>query len=678
MTIGERRRLATVFGGLALVAVVVIGRLGELQVLHAAENRAPRVPLRTRALAAARGTILDRDGERLAFDRPVLEIRAEVERIAGFPTADRGLDARAVRAAKERLVRDLLWALARDEVRFRAPAARDALRDALEHRVEQAIESALRHGRRKIDILVDRSADEGAAILALESLDFRNGGEHHDDYRLYLHKTLRHQRVYAEPERASGVVGTVTPTPLERQRPDGTVVVVDDRTPVSGLERLAVLEPGAAGFEHELVDAGRRPMWTGSRRDPARPSIVHTTIDRELQVRADIELAAAADTVTVAYGSPPEWGALVLVDVPTGGVLAAASYAAAEDGTRARHQAFAPSQCLFEPGSVVKPLHLAMVLDRGLCSIDELVDCQPGYRAGSDCEPPASARRLIRDSHRCGVIPMAQVLIQSSNIGAVRLGLRLGPQGIEDYLQHYRFGSRTGVLLPGELAGRRPGAIPTLSRVEQIVFTGPSVLFGYQMQVTVLQVARAYLSFLSRHDRELRLVAAVDVDGERRTAPADSGSAPYFGQRALDLVKDALVQVVEHRSGTARAIGAWLRKLRAEGRPHLEIAGKTGTSQYRGRTRQWNGAAFEGDIRTSSFVGFTPVREPRYLVVCVLQKAGAGSFYGGTYAAPAASRLLVHALEREGGESQASPDRSGFDGTGFGTEPGGSDYSKRR
>lgn len=681
---GERLRVGGVFGVLGLVALVVTVRLCDLQVVRAESGGDGALPLRTRALPAPRGTLLDRSGEPLAFDRPVYEIRAEVERVPGLPDDKHPLDVERLRAAKDHLVGDLVWALGRDEIRFGDPKARDELRAHLESRVVRALERALRTRRTSIDVLVERTVDDAGAIAALESLDFRaparREGAAPRGYRLYLHKILRFERVYAEPERAVGVVGTVRDGPLRVRGVDGRVGVVDDRVPVSGLECLRVLEPGARGQERRLVDALNRALWTGRRTEPMPGAVVRTTIDRELQVRADIEIEAAADAVTAHYESPPEWGAMVLVHVPTGGILAAASYSVKPNGSRSRDRygAFGPTQRVFQPGSVVKPLHVAMALDRGLVDWSETIDCSPGYLAGSDHGARSRRPRVIKDSHPNGVMTPRDVLVRSSNIGAIRLGLRLGPEGMEEYLRHYRFGTATDVLLPGELGGSRPKPIPSLNRTDQYVYAGPSVLFGYAIDVTALQVARAYRSFLLRRECGLRIVDGVEVDGRYRRLPPEPETEPFLGQQALDLVKDALVAVVEDEHGTARRVGTWLRRLRAEGRPYLEIAGKTGTSQYAGVCVKWNGETGRSDIRTSSFVGFTPVREPRYLVVCVLQKAGAGSFYGGTYAAPAASRLLVRALEREAAGPAAPVDRSGSLGVAIGTGPGGPDNQKRR
>jgi cell division protein FtsI/penicillin-binding protein 2 len=667
----DRLRMGLLFGTLAVPFGAVLVRLADLQLVRPASAGARSIPLKTSAIPAERGRILDRHGEELASDRPVYEVRAEVQAVPGLPGGDPfgRVDLDVLRAFKNRVVTDVLWALGKDPDRFLDPASRDVVRETLEKRVIRALERAVDGERKSIDFLIDRTIDDADAIAALRSLDCRSKGRVRDEavtWRVFLHENVRFERVYAEPDHAAGVIGLVRDEPLVV---DGQKIA--DRRPISGLERLASLLPQEDGEHSRLVDALSRAMWIDRRREPKPGAVVQTTLDRSLQRRADLEVARAAEDVAAQYGSVPEWAGLVLVDVKTGGILAAASYTAAKDGSRDRNGAFAPTQRLFPPGSVVKPLHVAMVLERGLLDWDETIDCRPGYLAGSDFLRPVPARRTIRDSHQNGPLPVAQVLIQSSNIGAIRIGLRLGPDGLDEYLERYGFGRASGAELPGELVGGVPQQISAQSVNEQYVYAGPSVLFGYQIQATILQVARAYLTFLSGWSRDLHLVTQ-GVESARHAGER------FLSSATLETVKNALVGVLEDEHGTARRVGAWVKKLRVDGYVDLEIAGKTGTSQYAGRARRWDGEVVSGDVRTASFVGFTPVRDPRFLAVCVVQKVGASSFYGGTYAAPAASRLLFEALVRASKESTARVDRSGSTRVAGGAEPGGSAILSRR
>ena len=683
MSGGERLRSLVVFGVLAFAAAAVLLRLGELQLVGptalAATRKGP--PLETTELLAPRGRILDRNGVPLAYDRPLYELRVEVRAFAGLPTAaGEDSDDAVIAQTSRRLVGDLVWALAKDDERYAAAADRDALRARLDMRVATAVRQAQRAGRDVIDILVDRELDDAGALSALRALDDRRavaGQDRGRGYRIFVHATRHYERVYADPDAVCQVVGRLRDGRLDRESEDGRSVVVDDRIAVFGLERLAMLEPRGKGEQRRMRDARRHALWVDGDQPPESGAELHTTIDRVLQVRADAELERVVEGVVARYEGPPEWATMVLIDVATGGISAIGSYAAAQDGSRFRGGAMAASQRLFPPGSVVKPLHLAFAYERGLVQPDESSDCRPGYQAGSE-QLGGRTARTIRDSHPQGMLSPAGVIIRSSNIGAVRLGLRLGAEGMQDYLEFCRFGERTGVSLPAELRGSRPAPIPSLSRREQFVYSGPSILFGYQMQVTALQVARAFLSFLSGRARELRLVRGVEIDGIWHENDVDPRGPLVLSARSLDFVKDAMVGVVEHEHGTAHRVGTWLRSLRAQGRPELEIAGKTGTSEYDGRGTTWDGKPFNGPIRTSSFVGFTPVREPRYLVVCVIQKAGAGSFYGGTYAALAASRLLVAALDRDLEGSTPPASRSGLSVVTSGAEPSRSGSNERR
>src|SRR5690606_16889205 len=211
-------------------------------------------------------------------------------------------------------------------------------------------------------------------------------------YSVAIHLIRRYERVHPSREATLGVVGVVR---------RATGVPGDDRVGVSGLERLTVLRPRAPSARGARTRAGGLAYWSNAVAHPTAGATVRTSLDLALQECADREIEAAAESVRESYGSPPEWGAMLLVDVETGGLLAAASYTAGRDGQRDRYGAFAPTHRLFEPGSVVKPLHMALALERGLIDWTEPVDCRPGYQAGQELTSRVGRlpRRTIRDSH---------------------------------------------------------------------------------------------------------------------------------------------------------------------------------------------------------------------------------------------------------------------------------------
>ena len=308
------------------------------------------------------------------------------------------------------------------------------------------------------------------------------------------------------------------------------------------------------------------------------------------------------------------------------------------DGEREPTGAFGPTQRMFEPGSVVKPLHVAIGLERGHYAIDDVVNTGDGIlRFGG-------ASRSIVDDHPAPRLSVHDVLVKSSNVGAVRLGLSMGMDDLEDYLRLYRFGVAAVPVVPGELVVDRPSDLRNMPTREQRLWTAPSVCFGYALPVNALQVARAFLSMVSGRQRELRIVDGLVIDGEFRPAPAPATPAREFlSPPTVARITAALVDVVHE--GTARGV---LREL--EGRPleRGDVAGKTGTSRYDGPAILWTGERQpSARISTATFVGYAPAVNPRYLAVCVLQKVGVSGFYGGTYAAPAAVRLLLDALASE-------------------------------
>jgi len=171
-----------------------------------------------------------------------------------------------------------------------------------------------------------------------------------------------------------------------------------------------------------------------------------------------------------------------------------------------------------------------------------------------------------------------------------------------------------------------------------------SFSFGYEMQVTAMQMARAYLRLFRGAGADLRVCRGLEIGGEWHAAPPAGGPGPKFRPDVVELVREAMVDVV---SADPHATGFHMhgRMLKETGIDlHGVVAGKTGTAASRigipGRGKV--------EVRNASFVGVFPAEAPRWLAVCVLQKDDSARFYGGSYAAPPAVRLLLQCenLER--------------------------------
>ena len=638
----ERRGVRIGFGLLAVLAIALLVRLGQLQLVadrQAALGSIERQGRRAIRTPAPRGSILDRHGECLAYDRPVFEVRAEArfrtESREGGPSAD----------YVQTLGAELAWALSADAAPGEGASIRNRWRATLRGRIRSAVPRRRLDRRlprkrgqtkslwqRSIDFLVASSVDSALVVARLRELARKH-------WYLTLHFRGDYERVYPAREATFGIVGHVG----EIELPNGTHRVVH-----TGIEQLRVLAPGRSGERPLRVDARARRFHAGLPTPPDAPVVVQTTLDLGLQQDAVRHLGRAVGVVEKRYQSPPTWGALLLVEIASGDLLAAASY---RRGTHPAAGAFAPTQSLCAPGSVVKPLVFALALEAGALDWElDRIDCRPN-RPRNGWRVPG-ARRTITDEHRCEVISAHDILVQSSNIGAVQVGLRLGREHFAQFLDLYQFGRPSGCGLPGERAGTVQPPDRDLGRLSERMFSGytaPSFSIGYDYNVSPIQVTRAYLTLLSGAKRDLRVFRRYRIGTRTIDVPRPPTGPRVLSDATLARLRAAMVDVVgDHENATGKPILARLREL---GYDHGTIAGKTGTSE---ETRTVDGRRVM--VRTALFAGFLPVDAPRYLAVCVLQKERASSFWGGRYAGPAAAELLLDAATRATHPRRPGPD----------------------
>lgn len=628
MTTRTSVRAALFFGLLGVIGLGLTARLFYLQVIRAPYNRSEVEQYRRSEdrLPSSRGTIVDRHGELLAFDRSVFEVRAEA-----YVALSKGSERQGFDEFARDLALDLGSALSLD-------AALDDQRRLLRARIDRRAPKDLAAGRHKIDFLVSPAIESAAVLWRLKQL--AESRERHG--KLYLHVQLDRRRTYPFRDATIGPVGFVG------ERGDGATVY-------RGMEAFAGLLPGAEGKRESWRDAKIQPFWTAALTAPRRPTVLETTLDLELQQVAHDELNRAIAAVEEQYGTPPAWGAMCLAEIETGDVLAMASYSSAAADPKVA--AFAPIQYLCNPGSVVKPLVFSIALEQGVLDWNgPLIDCRPTDSGG--WRVPDSSRR-IKDSHGCGELTPREVLVQSSNIGAARVGRRMGRQGILEYLERYQLGVATGTQLPGERSGRvfpGPDQLRSMPERQFMAYAAPSLSFGYGCNLPPIQILRAYLTLLSGGQRELRLYRRLAANGRVQELPPVPEGPRFVSKITLSRLVDAMRGVVSHEEqATGRHLADELDRLGATG----VVAGKTGTSEFDERR---DGRMVT--VRTASFAGFAPADRPRFVVICVLQKLEADHFWGGRYAAPAAGRLLLRAL------SQPPPRRSATPQVSVGTPEG--------
>lgn len=394
-------------------------------------------------------------------------------------------------------------------------------------------------------------------------------------------------RVYPEGEVARVLLGTVT---TEGQGQSGLELVLD--TLLRGTPGELVGRRDGRGELYPIPASPQTPARSG--RD------VYLTIDAKLQAIAEAALEAALEQTGSSGGD------VLMADPRTGELLAVASR---REGAAGAVPAFTSP---YEPGSTVKPFLLATLLGEGVARLEDRVYAERGeYR---------TPHRVITDVHPYDTISVAQVIQVSSNIGAAKLSDRLQPGVQYRYLRDFGFGTPTGIEIPGESPGllRRPDRWSALSQA--------SLAIGYEMLTTSLQLVMAYGAL---------------ANGGTLLKPALVREVSAEGESGWRFEPEPIRQVIDRN--TARRVSGVLQAAVGDGGTGteasletLKIAGKTGTA----RIASDGGYA---DLRyAASFVGYTPVDDPRLVIMAKLEDPQ-GSVYGGLTAAPV-TRAVVQAI----------------------------------
>jgi cell division protein FtsI (penicillin-binding protein 3) len=394
-------------------------------------------------------------------------------------------------------------------------------------------------------------------------------------------------------------------------------------------------EKGLAGVE-QIFDAsltgeagrvvfdkdGQRKAFESGGRAPRDGRTIVLTIDQTVQYIVERELAAAVERTHA------KSAAAVVLEPHTGEILALANAPAFDPNEAGEASAESRRndalQNIYEPGSTFKIVPYTAALEEKMIKPDTRIECE-----GSISLPG----RVVHD-HAHGSLTATEALAKSSNVAAIKLGLRLGNERLYDYIRRLGFGSKTGVELPGETAGLirpvsrwQPGSIG-------------SVPIGQEVGVTPVQMAAAY--------------GAVANDGVR--------VAPHLVRE----VRDAQGQVVEqskpevHRvvsEETARELRGMLESVTLKGTARaaqLEgytAAGKTGTAQkVDPKTHAYSQTKY-----VASFVGFAPVERPAAVIIVVMDEPE-GLHQGGQVAAPVFSEIANQILPYLDVMPDAAPD----------------------
>ncbi len=444
-----------------------------------------------------------------------------------------------------------------------------------------------RNGGRRFLWIARRIAPDQAQML--EAMDLAG-----------VHTRKEPKRFYPNGSLAANVLGYVG---LDGNGLAGIEQVYNEK--ITGEPGRLFIEKDSRGRSYESTEISGRPGQT-----------IILTIDQSIQYQAETALTAAIEQ------SNAKAGTAIVLDPHTGEILALANAPTFDpnDAGAALPAARAnwALQNIYEPGSTFKVVAFSAAIEKGLAKPDDHIDCQMGSIT--------VAKRLIHDHHPFGVLTIADALAKSSNVAAIKLGLRVGDPTMYEYITRFGFGSRTGIELPGETIG----LVRPLNR--WLPSSIGSVAIGQEVGVTPLQMVAAFGALandgvrIAPHlIREIRNAAGLPT---YRSSPEQRRVISKETATALRGMLEGVTL-----NGTAK-------KAQLDG---YTAAGKTGTAQkIDPRTRTYSRSKF-----VASFVGFAPVNNPAVVIIVVIDEPG-GSYHGGEVAAPVFRQIAEQILPELG------------------------------
>jgi cell division protein FtsI (penicillin-binding protein 3) len=376
-------------------------------------------------------------------------------------------------------------------------------------------------------------------------------------------------------------------------------VGLDDKG-LAGLEYgMDGLVRGRPGRVLLATDARRRSFQSTELAGRPGKNVV-LTLNDQIQYFAEKALAEAVEKWQAA-------GGVVIVQNPnTGEILAMASQPTFDPN----HFAQSPPEALenralswvYEPGSTFKLVTVAAVLEERLANLDEVIDCQQGSIV--------LAGHVIHDHKPFGYLTVKDVVVNSSGVGVIKLGLRLGEQRLYKYIRSFGFGEKTEIELPGEERGllKLPSHWSGISIGE--------ISMGQEVGVTPIQLVTAYSAVANGGVLfEPRLVRDLYLGQARDPMPPVPGHR-VISERTANTLKQVLAAVVERGTGRAAQLAGY------------SCAGKTGTAQKIDPS-----GAYSQTHYVASFVGFAPLEKPAVTILVAIDSP-VGAIYGADVAAP--------------------------------------------
>jgi cell division protein FtsI (penicillin-binding protein 3) len=414
-----------------------------------------------------------------------------------------------------------------------------------------------------------------------------------------VYTQAENKRFYPKGDLASHVIGFVDVD----EKGLGGIEYSLDRLIRSKGEKIAVM----ADAHQKAFDGGE------AHRDPG--ASVTLTLDEKIQFIAERELAAAIAKTHALNGT------VIVMNPNTGELLAVANWPTfdpnASTGIPAEARMNRAVTASYEPGSTFKLITLAAAFDQGLTRSDEVIDCENGFTY--------VAGHKIHDHKRFGLLTVANILAQSSDVGAIKIAERMGAAKFYDYIRAFGFGAPTGVDLPGE--GR--GQLHPLANWSPISIGAVSM--GQEVGVTPIQLITAVSAIANGGT----LIKPHIVEKVRKgdTVVAREGLLPAGEPRRViqpqtaATLRSLMEGVVLNGTGKLARLDGWT------------AAGKTGSAQK----IDPNTGRYSPTQLIASFTGFAPINNPAIAILVSLDSP-VGLHEGGMVAAPVFKRIAEQVL----------------------------------
>ena len=451
---------------------------------------------------------------------------------------------------------------------------------------------------------------ELAKVLGLSVADL-------DDKLASTTGTVMLRRLVEEPVwqevKAMGLKGVQEVREYKRRYPEG-----ESAAHVVGFTNIDDIgqEGIELGFQAGLVgQAGQRTVVrdrlgrviedVGDRADPVNGRDITLAIDSKVQFFAWQRVRDAVKD------NKAQAGSVVVLDVKTGEVLALANYPSFDPSNRAnltgaqlRNRALTD---VFEPGSTMKPLVVALALETGRVKVDTVINTAPGSLVVGPL--------VVKDAHPHAALTVQEVIQKSSNVGAARIAMMMPARELWELFSSVGYGQKPQITFPGAVTGRlKP--YKNWRPVEQA-----TMAYGYGLSASLLQMARAYTPLARDGDVIPMTMLRADV-----------GEPPLQG---LKVLSPATAREIRKMLQMAAGPGGTGAKAQTIG---YSVGGKSGTAHKQ------EGKGYSSNKYRSWFVGMAPIVEPRIIVAVMVDEPTNGLHFGGDVAAPVFSQVVQQTL----------------------------------